>query len=98
MRGADYLIKRTGAALLTVFVAITLNFVVFRAVPGSAITALRCLHSTKEFKASLEKELGLDKPMWEQYTIYLGQLSRGNLGTSLVDRRPVWENLKGPIL
>ena len=98
MRGADYLIKRTGAALLTVFVAITLNFVLFRAIPGNAITALRCLHCTKQFKAALEKELGLDKPIFEQYTIYLSNLAQGDLGTSLVDRRPVWQNLKEPIL
>jgi ABC-type dipeptide/oligopeptide/nickel transport system permease component len=98
VRGADYIIRRTGAALLTVFVAITLNFVLFRAVPGSAISALRCLHCTKEFKASLEKELGLDQPMWEQYTLYVGSLARGDLGKSFADQRSVWQNLKSPIL
>lgn len=98
MRGADYIIRRTGAALLTVFVAITLNFVLFRAVPGSAISALRCLHCTEEFKASLEKELGLDQPMWQQYTLYVGSLARGDLGKSFADQRSVWQNLKTPIL
>ena len=37
MRGIDYVLKRTGFALITVFVAITLNFVLFRALPGDAI-------------------------------------------------------------
>lgn len=98
MSGVDYVIKRTGAALLTVFVAITLNFVLFRAVPGNAVTGLRCLHCTKQFKASLERELGLKEPLWRQYGIYLVNLSQGDLGTSFVDRRSVWENLKRPIL
>lgn len=98
MRGADYVIKRIGAALLTVFIAITLNFVLFRAVPGNAVTGLRCLHCTKQFKAKLEKELGLDQPLWRQYGIYLGNLAQGDLGTSFVDRRSVWQNLWGPIL
>jgi ABC-type dipeptide/oligopeptide/nickel transport system permease component len=98
VRGLDYLVKRSGIALATVFVAITLNFVLFRAVPGSAVTALRCFHCTKQFKAAIEKDLGLNKPLWQQYVIYLGNLSRGNLGTSYADHRPVWQDLEGPIL
>ena len=98
MRGADYVVKRTGMALATVFVAITLNFLLFRAVPGSAVTALRCFHCTKQFKAALEKELGLDKPMLQQYVIYLRGLSHGDLGTSYADHRPVWQDLEGPIM
>jgi ABC-type dipeptide/oligopeptide/nickel transport system permease component len=98
VRGADYIVRRMGAALLTVFVAITLNFILFRAVPGNAVTGLRCLHCTKEFKASLEKELGLREPLFRQYGIYLVNLSQGDLGTSFVDRRSVWQNLKTPIL
>jgi len=98
VRGADYVIRRTGAALLTVFVAVTLNFVLFRAVPGSAVTALRCFHCTKQFKAALEQELGLNQSMWQQYTIYLGSLAEGDLGTSFTDHRSVWQNLKEPIM
>jgi ABC-type dipeptide/oligopeptide/nickel transport system permease component len=94
----DYVIRRTSVALLTVFVAITLNFVLFRAVPGNAVTALRCLHCTPQFKAALEKELGLKEPLVKQYGIYLSNLAKGNLGTSYVNRRSVWQNLMGPIL
>jgi ABC-type dipeptide/oligopeptide/nickel transport system permease component len=98
VRGVDYFVKRTGTALLTVFVAITLNFILFRAVPGSAVSALRCFHCTKQFKAAVEEELGLDKSLGRQYVIYLGSLARGDLGTSFVDHRSVWQNLKTPIL
>ena len=42
VRSADYVIKRVLFAIVTVFVAITLNFVLFRAVPGDAVDALRC--------------------------------------------------------
>jgi ABC-type dipeptide/oligopeptide/nickel transport system permease component len=98
VKGLDYVVRRTGIALVTVFVAITLNFLLFRAVPGSAVTALRCLHCTKQLKAALEQDLGLDKSLWQQYVIYLGNLAHGDLGTSFADRRPVWQNLKGPIL
>ena len=38
MRGADYVIKRTAFAVVTVFVAVTLNFALFRLAPGDAVT------------------------------------------------------------
>ena len=98
MRGMDYLVKRTGFALVTIFVAVTLNFVLFRAVPGSAISAARCLHCTKQFKAALERDLGLDHSKWVQYKLYLEDLAHGDLGKSYTDERPVWDDLKTPIM
>ena len=38
MRGADYVIKRTGFAIATVLVAVTLNFLLFRTLPGNAVS------------------------------------------------------------
>ena len=64
MRGTDYIIKRTAFALVTIFVAITLNFIIFRAAPGDTVTGERCRNCTKEFKAQLRHELGLDKTKW----------------------------------
>ena len=40
MHRADYVIKRIGFAVMTILVAITLNFLLFRALPGSAIADL----------------------------------------------------------
>ena len=40
MRGADYFIKRFAFAVVTVFVAITINFALFRLAPGSAVSNL----------------------------------------------------------
>ena len=62
MRGTDYIVKRTVFAIVTVFVAITLNFVLFRALPGNAVSGLRCGHCTKQFRDSIVKQYGLDKP------------------------------------
>ena len=66
MRGTDYVVKRVLFALGTVFVAITLNFVLFRAISGDAVSALRCRQCTQEFKEYQRRELGLDKSKWEQ--------------------------------
>jgi len=95
--GADYLIKRTFFAIATIFVAVTLNFVLFRAVPGNAVTSLRCQFCTKQFKAELSAELGLDKSKWQQYVIYLDDLAHGNLGTSYTDHNPVLQDLVTPL-
>jgi ABC-type dipeptide/oligopeptide/nickel transport system permease component len=97
MRGSDYILKRTAFAIVTVFVAITLNFVIFRAAPGDAVTGLRCRNCTPAFQKALRRDLGLDKSKWEQYTIYLRNLAHGDLGRSFVDRQPVVGQLWGPL-
>ena len=96
MRGADYIIKRTAFALATVFVALTLNFFLFRVLPGDAVSNLsRVPHATPALKHALEVEFGLDKPKWQQYVIYLKELAHGNMGISFSDQQPVWHDLRG---
>jgi len=95
MRGADYVIKRLFFAIVTVFVAITINFFLFRVLPGSAVSNLsRVPHATPALRHSLEVEFGLDKPIWQQYVIYLQQLARGNMGISFSNQQPVSANLR----
>ena len=93
MTGLDYIVKRVLFALVTVFAAVTLNFVLFRAIPGDAVQALRCQHCTVQFKNSLRRELGLDKSKWEQYKLYLQDLAHGDLGKSVRSQRSVWDEL-----
>jgi ABC-type dipeptide/oligopeptide/nickel transport system permease component len=91
MRGADYIIKRVGFAALTVFMAITVNFFLFRVLPGSAVTDLsRVPHATPQLRHALEAEFGLNKPKWEQYLLYIGQLAHGNMGVSYAQQQPVF--------
>jgi ABC-type dipeptide/oligopeptide/nickel transport system permease component len=94
MRGADYVIKRTAFAAVTVFVALTLNFVLFRLAPGSVVSNLsRVPHATPELRHAIAKEFGLDKSKGEQYVLYLKQLARGNLGISFENQQPVSHNV-----
>jgi ABC-type dipeptide/oligopeptide/nickel transport system permease component len=98
LRGTDYVIKRTVFAVVTVLVAITLNFIIFRAAPGDAVTALRCRNCTPQVRAELRKELGLDKSKVEQYVIYVKSLAHGDLGRSFVSRQPVWDELRQALI
>jgi ABC-type dipeptide/oligopeptide/nickel transport system permease component len=91
--GIDYIVKRVLFALATVFAAVTLNFILFRAIPGDAVQALRCQHCTVQFKNALRQELGLDKSKWEQYKLYLVNLAHGDLGKSVRSQRSVWAEL-----
>lgn len=98
MRGADYVIKRTLFALITVFVAITMNFALFRLAPGDAVSNLsRVPHATPETRLALKKQFGLDKSKGEQYVLYLKQLAHGNLGVSFANSQPVRSNLRTAI-
>jgi peptide/nickel transport system permease protein len=99
MRGADYVVKRTAFALVTIFVAVSINFVLFRLAPGSAVSNLsRVPHATQELRQALTRQFGLDKSRGEQYVIYLRQLTHGNLGISFENEQPVSKNLKTAIL
>jgi len=99
VRGADYVIKRVAFALLTVFIAVTINFALFRLAPGSAVTNLaRVPHATPETRLALKRQFGLDKSKLAQYGIYLKQLVRGNLGISFENSQPVRANLKTALI
>jgi ABC-type dipeptide/oligopeptide/nickel transport system permease component len=90
MRSADYVIKRAGFALLTIFIAISINFFLFRVLPGNAVSDLaRVPHATPQLRHALTAEFGLDKPKWEQYLIYLRNLAHGNMGISFAYQQPV---------
>jgi ABC-type dipeptide/oligopeptide/nickel transport system permease component len=95
VRGADYVLKRVAFALVTVFVAVTINFVLFRLAPGSAVSNLsRVPHATQELRQALRQQFGLDRSKSAQYVIYLKQLLHGNLGVSFENEQPVSTNLR----
>jgi len=95
---SGYVVKRLLFAIATIFVAITLNFVLFRTLPGDAVSALRCRQCTATFKHAVRQELGLDKSKPEQYWLYLKALGHGDLGKSIRTQQPVrgalWEPIK----
>jgi ABC-type dipeptide/oligopeptide/nickel transport system permease component len=99
MRRADYVIKRVAFALMTVFVAITVNFVLFHALPGTAVTGfIRAPHVSPALRAALTHEFGLDKSLWQQYALYMKELVlHANMGVSFADSQPVISTLAGKL-
>lgn len=75
-------------AAVTTFGVITLVFFVMR-LSGDPTLLLVPEGATAEQIAGLRHELGFDRPLPAQYLSYLGDLARGDLGGSLVQRAPV---------
>ena len=94
MNRARYLGRRVGAALLTVWVAVTFNFLLLRLMPGNPTNRLaRVPNGSEAVRKELVKQFGLDRPLWEQYWAYLRELLHGNFGISFTDQQPVSEHL-----
>jgi len=87
-----YLLRRVAGALLLVFLVVSLTFFLLHAAPGSPAEALLADRSSAghaEARARLERALGLDRPLLEQYADWLGGAARGDLGSSFATGRPV---------
>lgn len=79
---SNYLLKRIGQALATVFLVVTTVFVLIRLAPGDPAAALAGPNATSEQLAQVRHELDLDQPIPVQYLHFLGNLLHGNLGFS----------------
>jgi ABC-type dipeptide/oligopeptide/nickel transport system permease component len=96
---SDYLLKRVTFAIVTIFVVITLNFFMFRVLPGTAVTNLsKVPNASAQLRRELRIEFGLNLSVGTQYLDYLKELAHGNLGISFVNQQPVTSNLKTALL
>ena len=78
--------------LLLIPILLGLSLLVFfwiRALPGDPATALLGERATPEAIVAVNKQYGLDKPIFVQYFAYVKQTASGNFGTSQTSRRPV---------
>lgn len=92
-----FIIKRLAGGVLILLVAFTLTFFFSRVVPSNPAQKWVGAHATKEQLKAAEIELGLDKPIFEQYTVFFKNMLKGDLGVSIVSHRPVAIELKEAI-
>ena len=88
MKGASrYLLRRLGFYLLAAWVALTMNFLIPRMMPGDPASIMLARFKgelTPDKMLALRETFGLtDAPMWQQYLSYLEHVLRGDLGTSV---------------
>ena len=85
-----YLLKKSAWYLLTLFIAVFLNFLLPRLIPGNPIDAIVSRQATgitdqavyKRIYDAFMTNFGMDKPLWQQFFIYIRNLFQGNLGMS----------------
>ncbi|MGP4015699.1 ABC transporter permease [Saccharopolyspora sp. 5N708] len=91
-RMARYLGGKIGGGLVSLFLVAVLGFFLFRVMPGDPVrTMTRGAPVTDQQLAVLRERFGLDQPLWKQFVDFLGNLLRGDLGTSYTYSRPVGE-------
>lgn len=96
---ARYFARKLAEGTVTIVVGITLAFFLFRLLPGDPTAVFLDVRLSPEAKQILIREFGLDKPIHEQYFIFMENLLRGNLGISFVYRgTPVSKIIFGPKL
>jgi len=75
-----YATRRVLGAIPTLFIIITMTFFLMHVAPGGPFDAQR--HLPPEIEHNIRAAYNLDKPVWQQYAIYLGRLAHGDLGPS----------------
>jgi peptide/nickel transport system permease protein len=83
-----FLVRRLGQALITLWAITLLTFLMFKALPGSVAFGLLGVKTTTEDIDRLNAQLGLDRPIWQQYGTYMKGLAHGNLGQSVTYGKP----------
>jgi len=94
MSSREYFLRRTTICIVTIFAVIVINFFLFRIMPSNPVDILisPLMGQEKmgpEVREALMRDLGLDKPLYIQFFVYLKNVFTLNFGLSFVSPRPV---------
>jgi peptide/nickel transport system permease protein len=84
-----YVARRLLQLIVQVFLVATVVFLLIRLVPGDPARAILGETAAEEQVLKVRSQLGIDRPLPEQYVTWLGRTARGDLGTSISSGRPV---------
>lgn len=87
----EYIISRGVHCLVIWYLIISVNFIIFRVMPGDPRMALLDPGMTVEMRQAVVARFGLDRPLYEQYLMYIWNLFHGDFGDSFRMYRSVWE-------
>jgi peptide/nickel transport system permease protein len=89
----DFLLRRLGRLVISLVVVIVATFLIIHLVPGDPVRAALGNSASPELVAGIRAELGLDKPLPEQFADYVGGLLRGDFGVSISTQRSVGDTI-----
>lgn len=87
----SYIAKRLLQFIPSLLGIIIITFVIIHAAPGDPVYYLAGEFASAEYIEGLRVKLGVDKPLLEQFSIYLKTVLQGDLGYSLIYNEPVWD-------
>ena len=90
-----YTLRRIVILLPTAMLVALFAFILMHLIPGSPAVVMLGDDATPETIAQLEKEMGIDKPIYVQFQIWFFKLLRGDLGESIFFDRPVLDLIMG---
>ncbi len=88
-----YILKRLISAIPVLLGITVIVFLIMAMIPGDPATAILGSYATPENVERLNRQLGLDEPLWKQYFIWLGNLLQGDFGRSFALNRPVLDEI-----
>lgn len=95
----QYIIRKLGYGLLVLFGVVSLVFVIFNLSPGDPARMMLGQRATAESIAAIKKDLGLDLPLFDQYLLYLNDLSPVSLHNAASEESHIYlDSLKYDVL
>jgi peptide/nickel transport system permease protein len=88
-----YIAKRLLAVVPVLFGLSVIVFLVMALIPGDTATAILGAYATPENVTRINRDLGLDKPLAQQYLIWIGNVLHGDFGRSFALNRPVLDEV-----
>ncbi len=85
-----YISKRVVLLFIIILFVSVVSFFLVHLLPGNPTTTILGPNSTPQNVAILDHQLGLDKPLWQQYFIWIGHVFQGNLGQSYTTHQTTW--------
>lgn len=82
-----------GSIAVTLFGLLILTFVIGRVMPTDPVRAIVGEDATREVYETVYRQLGLDRPMWEQFFVYLKDVATFDFGTSVRTGQPVLNDI-----
>ena len=78
---------------LTYLGLLAVTFFIGRVIPVDPVLAIVGDRAPEELVQRVREELGLNKPLWEQFALYVSKALQGDFGTSVLTSNPVWDDI-----
>jgi peptide/nickel transport system permease protein len=82
------------AVVLTYLGLLAVTFFIGRVIPIDPVLAVVGDRAPEHVVQRVREELGLNRPLWEQFLIYIGKVLRGDFGTSVLTSNPVMQDVR----